>query len=351
MKILKKEPLSRHTSFRTGGRARFFVEAESVGELAEAIRQSREDNLPYIILGEGSNVLARDDDFDGYVIRPLVRGIEYRVVGSNPTAEPGTESNAFEVVAGAGENWDGFVADTVSHGLSGIENLSWIPGTVGAAPVQNIGAYGVEVKDVISWVEVFDPENGETKKLSRDDCQFGYRTSIFKKPAGKNLIIVKVAFLLRHGAVPNISYKDVAAYFAEKDKNLSPSIEKVREAVIEIRQKKLPDIASLGTAGSFFKNPIISKDIYENLVKNYPGLPAFEVDEKFVKIPLAWVLDKVCGLNGYREGEVGLFQTQPLAVVNFGKAEAKEIVAFAEKISKIVKDKTNIEIEWEVNLI
>ncbi len=338
MKITYSVPLSEHTTFRIGGPAKFFVEATTAEDVREAVALSKESSLPFLILGEGSNVLASDAGFDGYIIRPKILGIDL-------------QSNGLLVV-GAGEHWDDVVAFVVARNFSGIENLSWIPGSVGAAPVQNIGAYGVEVGDVVEWVEVFDTNTGEFKKLLREECGFSYRNSIFKSPEGKNFVITRVALQLVEDGQPNISYKDVAAYFSGLSiAGQLPSVADVRDAVIHIRQRKLPDVTQIGTAGSFFKNPIITESKFSELSAQYPGLPSFSEKPGFRKIPLAWVLDKVCGLNGLREGNVGLFETQPLALVNFGNATADGVKNFAQKISDIVKNKTGIEIEWEVNHI
>lgn len=371
MKITPFVSLSEHTSFRTGGRARFFVEADSLDELKMAIGRARVENLPYMILGEGTNVLISDEDFPGYVIRPLIRGIDFigdsggkpdggKRNGMESDTENGTGSNYKLVVAGAGEHWDDVVGLSVSKNLSGLENLSSIPGSVGAAPVQNIGAYGVELKDVLEWVEVFDPKENSAKTLLRSDCRFGYRDSLFKSPAGRDLIITRVAMNLVLNGRPNISYKDLTNYFSGTK---TPTIAEVREAVIKIRRGKLPDIKKYGTAGSFFKNLVVTDSKYEELAKKFPGLPSFPADADsahgsqkgaqngFKKIPLAWILDKVCKLNGVREGDVGVCETQPLALVNYGQATSAEVKNFAEKISGIVKEKTGLQIEWEVNLI
>lgn len=358
MKILPDISLSKHTTFRTGGNAMFFAEPESLEELQEIISRARSEGLSFLILGEGSNVLMPDDGFPGYVIVPKILGIEFSDGGEN--------FNETLVVAGAGVHWDDLVAETVSKNLSGLENLSWIPGSVGAAPVQNIGAYGAEIKDCLEWVEVLDAnqlnEKTSLRKLPPEECQFEYRDSFFKSVAGGSLVITRVAFRLKKNGMPNISYKDLANFFADKTaKGEYPTVAEVRNAVIAIRQAKLPDVTKLGTAGSFFKNPIISESEFVVLAKKFPGIPSFAVaasagagsgsEQDFKKIPLAWVLDKVCGLNGFREGNVGLFETQPLALVNFGGATTGEIKSFAQKISDIVREKTNLNIQWEVNEI
>lgn len=335
MKIVPSEPLSKHTSFRTGGQARFFVEANSVEDLREAVARAKKDGLPFIVIGEGSNTLVSDNGFPGYIIRPLIKGMEFL-------------SDTL-VVAGAGEHWDDLVALTVSKNLSGLENLSWIPGSVGAAPVQNIGAYGGEIKDVLAWVEAYDPKTDSLKTFTNAECRFDYRESLFKSEKGRDLIITRAAFQLKTKNQPNISYKDLKNYFLSFER--PPTVVEVRDAVVKIRKEKLPSILEYGTAGSFFKNPIISDAKYAELAEKFPGLMPFPAHDGFKKISLAWVLDKACGLKGYREGNVGLYEKQPLAVVNFGGATTAEIKKFVEKISKIVKDKTGLDIEWEVNFI
>lgn len=336
MKTKKQVLLAQHTSFRTGGRASFFVEAETVEDLREAISQAMLANLPYKILGEGTNILAADADFTGYIIRPMIRGIQ--------SLEDGT------VVAGAGEHWDDVVAAAAEKNLAGIENLSGVPGSVGAAPVQNIGAYGTELKDVFVSLDIFDPDTGAETTFLPSDCQFGYRNSIFKKPEGKNFIITSVTLKLVPNGRVNISYKDLQAFFsATANKNSAPTISEVRNAVLAIRSKKLPDPAKVGTAGSFFKNPIISAEKFAKLNAKFPDMPSFPEKNGNRKIPLAWVLDKICNLKGYREGAVGLYETQPLALVNYGGATASEIELFAKKVAALVQEKTGLVLEWEVN--
>ncbi|HLP43967.1 MAG TPA: UDP-N-acetylmuramate dehydrogenase [Candidatus Nanoarchaeia archaeon] len=329
--INSNERLAPYTSFRIGGPASFLIEADSEDVLKVAVEYAHHKILPIFVLGEGSNVLISDEGFKGLVIQVNIRGVEF--------PEPNL------LVAGAGEHWDDVVAMAVAKNLSGIENLSYIPGSVGATPVQNIGAYGTEIKEVIEWVEAFDPKTMSVRRLTNAECRFGYRNSLFKSGDGKHLIVVRVAFRLKENGAPNISYKDLALYFSGKH---NPTITEVRQAVIDIRKKKLPDIKEVGTAGSFFKNPIISRDAYTALLKKYPDMPSFPTNDGKKKIPLAWILDKVCNLNGYREGNVGLYKTQPLALVNFGNGTANEIKNLAEKISNQVKEKTGIEIEWEV---
>lgn len=334
MNIKESEPLSNHTSFRTGGPARFFVDVETVDELRDIIRRSQNEKIPYLVLGEGTNVLFSDNAFEGYVIRPKIKGVTFQDE---------------LLIASAGENWDGVVACAVSKDLSGIENLSHIPGSVGAAPVQNIGAYGVEIKDVIEWVEVYNPDKDKIETLSRERCQFGYRDSFFKSPVGKKYIIVRVAMRLKKNGQSNISYKDLQKYFSGRQ--TVPTLNEVRSAVIDIRRQKMPDITKVGTAGSFFKNPIIETVVYKKLLKQFPDLPAFPAKDGFKKIPLAWIIDKVLGFKGLREGNVGVYENQSLVLVNYSDASGYEVKKFSKKISDAVKNKTGIEIEYEVNFL
>ena len=249
------------------------------------------------------------------------------------------------------------MAYTVKKDLYGLENLSGIPGTVGASPVQNIGAYGQEVKNVFCSLKTIDAETGEEKVFNNSDCQFAYRDSIFKRKenpsngrAGNKYIITEVTFLLKKNSQPNIGYKDLQLYFLSKGA-CKPSLAEVRAAVLEIRAKKFPDLKTTGLAGSFFKNPIINQKEYDKLKEKFPGLPGFAEPNNKVKVPLAWVLDTICKLKGYKEGKVGLYEKQPIILVNFGGATEKEVSTFAQKITKIVKEKTDLNIGWEVDKI
>ncbi len=338
MNIEQNVPLAQLTTFRVGGVARYFVSVKSVPELTEAVSFAKEEGLPFFVLGGGSNTLVPDFGFPGLVIKNEIRGIKMK-----------EEDGAFILEVGAGENWDDFVNFTVSQGLYGLENLSYIPGNVGGAPVQNIGAYGAEVKDTIEGVEVFDPEKMEFRTLSNEACGFSYRDSIFKHKKGSRLVITKVIFKLSKQGRVNIGYKDLKERF--KDRYSSDvALSEVREAVVDIRKNKLPDWKVVSTAGSFFKNPIITKSHFEKLKKMYPEITGFSEGNK-VKVPLAWILDKVCDLKGMEEGNVGLFPKQPLAVVNLGDATFDEIKQFTDKIAALIKEKTEIEVEWEVRVL
>jgi UDP-N-acetylmuramate dehydrogenase len=345
MKIQENVPLAPLTTFRIGGAARFFVQAQNVTDVEEAAVSASEKNLQVFVLGGGSNILVSDTGWDGLVIKMEMRGI---------AEEP--EGESFRFVVGAGENWDDFVKYTVEdRGLYGLENLSAIPGTVGASPVQNIGAYGVEARSTIEWVEVYDLATKKIEKLSNADCRFGYRDSVFKHERKSN-IILRVAFLLKEKGRLALEYKDLKRYFTG---HLStPSLRQAREAVVKIRAGKFPDLSKMGTAGSFFRNIVMPRADFQKLVKKYPFAPAFSVDayrggsaDPMIKVPTAWVLDKVCGFKGMRRGEVGLFENQALVLVNFGRATAEDVKNLANEIIASVKEKTGIVISPEVEFV
>ncbi len=335
MTIEENVPLAPFTTFRIGGAARFFVRAKSVEEVVEAFDFAKKNNLKIFVLGGGSNILVSDAGFDGLVIKNEIKGIAF-------------DEDDCKVTVGAGENWDELVAVTVEKGLYGLENLSLIPGTVGAAPVQNIGAYGSEVKDTILSVGIYDPEKGVIGVLSAEQCAFGYRDSIFKHEF-KHAVITSVVFKLNKNGAVNIEYKDLKNYFVEH--KVEPTLQNVRKAVVEIRTNKLPDVKNVGTAGSFFKNAIITKEDHAKLLEKYPEIPTFPVDEKKVKVSTAWMIDKICGFKGLRRGAVGIYETQALVLVNFGGGTAAEVQSLAQEMIDSIKEKTGITIEREVEVV
>ncbi|MDP1625274.1 MAG: UDP-N-acetylmuramate dehydrogenase [bacterium] len=332
--IRENEPLAAHTTFRIGGNARYFARVSSENELADAITFAHAQSAPVFILGGGSNLLVADSGFEGLVIKNEIKGVEVR-----------EQENLVFIDVGAGESWDGFVEYCINNGYWGIENLSAIPGTVGAAPVQNIGAYGIEVKDAIESVRTVDIRTGEQRTFSNTECGFSYRESFFKTVEGKNFFITHVEFRVSRLPRPNLSYKDIKEYFTNEEK---PSIVQIRDAVVKIRSGKFPDLSQFGTAGSFWKNQIISIDVYEKLKVAYPLVPSFPAPEGLVKIPLAWILDHVCGLKGHKIGKVSLYKNQPLVLYAESGATASEVEAFATAIERAVKEKTGIDIEREV---
>jgi UDP-N-acetylmuramate dehydrogenase len=340
MKVLENISFKDFTTFRTGGTARWFFCVQSVEEVRSAILFAKEKKLPFFILGGGSNVLVSDDGYFGVVIQMKIMGMRFEE----------KENGLVSVTAGAGEDWDGFVGETVSRGLVGLENLSLIPGTVGAAPVQNIGAYGREVKDIIFEVEIFDTETFEIKKIPNKACGFGYRDSFFKSEEGKENIILNVSFDLKKNGELKMEYKDVQEYFS-KNNISSVGVVDVRKAVIAIRKEKLPDVNKYGTAGSFFKNPILSQERIEEMLRIYPDMPVYSAGINTKKVPAGWLLDRVCGLRGFQRGGVGTYKNQALVIVNHGNATTKDILEFAQSLQDEVKNKTGIILEPEIQLL
>lgn len=336
MKIKENIKLSNLNTFRTGGNARFFCEVINDKELVQALKFAKNKKIKFIVIGNGSNLLVSDKDYSGLVIKMSIKGIEK--ISEN-------KQNSI-ISAGAGEDFDNLIEFSIKNRLYGIENLWNIPGTIGASAVQNIGAYGVEAKDFITEVEGINSNNFKRFILKKDKCKFKYRDSIFKK--NKKLIITKVIFKLNNTFTPNLIYPSLKEIFKNK-KNIK--IEEVVKNISIIRKNKLPDWKKLGTAGSFFKNPVITNKKYNQILRYYPDLPKYTENKRLVKIPLGYVIDKICGLKGFRKDNVGLFDKQSLVVVNYGKAKYSEINYFAKIIEKKVFEKIKIKIEREVEII
>ncbi len=339
MKIERDVSLASKTTFKIGGIAKQYVEVATLEELRAAFAYAHMGSLPVFMLGGGSNILISDAGFSGLVIKNNIKGISWKEF-----------PKTVDCVASAGENWDDVVSQAVQKGLQGIENLSLVPGSVGGAIVQNIGAYGSEIKDVVQWVDVLDTRTGQIERVGLKDCQFEYRNSFFKSPAAKHFIVVSATLRLEREGKPKLVYKDLIDYFAKR--NIStPTVAQVRDAVVDIRTSKLPDFSKVGTAGSFFKNQIITKGEYEVLKKKYPEIPFFEVDEEHVKVPLAWIIDKVCNLKGYKQGNVGIYEKQAVVLVNYGNATQKDIDLLAGYVARSVFEKTGLTIEREVESV
>jgi UDP-N-acetylmuramate dehydrogenase len=355
MTLTENVSLAALTTFRIGGTARYIAVCESVEDLQTALAFARERGLPWYVIGGGSNILANDKGYEGVIIQPLLKGLHFKDATEN---SEGTENNiktpdSMLVECGAGEVWDSFVQECTERNLWGLENLAGIPGWVGGAPVQNIGAYGVDVSQTIHYVDVLNTKTNELERITNTECAFGYRDSIFKNgPASKPLfIIVRVAFLLQKEGSPQTSYTDLAAY-EEKNGVLENPIP-IARAVREIRSSKFPDLRETGTAGSFFKNPTISADVYAALLAKYPGIPGFPAEGSTgsVKVSLAWILDKVLGMRGYAQGSVRLFEQQPLVLVAEKGATAIDVNALAKEVEEKVFNETNIRIEREVRML
>ena len=340
MRIEENIPLKELNTFRTGGCARYFARVSNISELKEALQFSKEKNLPFFVLGRGANLLISDQGYDGLVIKMEIKGVEFQEQKNGMT----------RVIGGAGEDWDNFVAQTVEKALVGLENLSLIPSSVGAAPVQNIGAYGREAKDTVAWAETFNSETNEVKIFSPEDCAFGYRESFFKTAMGKQYIVTRVAFDLEKNGALKTEYRDVKEYFLQHHIS-EPNVTDVRNAIVEIRTYKLPDIRKDFTAGSYFKNLVLPHEIADEIIKKYPDIAVYPAEGGKKKLATAWILDHICGFRGVQKGNVGTYKNQALVVVNNGNATTNEILDFAKMISTNVKEKIGVELEAEVQVI
>ncbi len=335
--IQKEVMLAPLTTFKIGGIAEYYIEVRDIKILQEAVDWAKQEQLPITILGGGSNILVSDDGVRGLVIHPVFDEVTYEEKGDIVLAS-----------AGAGKIFDKLVSELAERDFWGLENLSGIPGSVGATPVQNVGAYGVEVGEHIDAVVAYDIHEDKLTKFNNSECCFGYRDSFFKNEGKGRYVIVKVVFKLSTRPNPKLTYKDLKDRFREIN---NPKLQEIRDVVIEIRAHKFPNLNEVGTAGSFFKNPVISCDQFKELITRYPDIPHFETENDQIKIPLGWVLDKVLGLNGCQEGSVGLYEKQALVVINHGDATAAEVRVFAESVIQKIKDATGIVAEWEVRFL
>ena len=336
MKTHTNFSLKPFNTFGIDVKAAKFVEVENLEELKDLLKQVYASEL--FILGGGSNMLLTKD-IEKTVVHIDLKGIE--VIRE--------DEEEVVVKAMAGENWHEFVLFCISRGFGGLENLSLIPGNVGTAPIQNIGAYGVEIKDTFESCSALNVQSLELKKFDREDCEFGYRESVFKNSEKGNYIITDVTFRLKKKDHElNTSYGSIDEFLKEKGIS-EPTIKDVSDAVINIRQSKLPDPRELGNSGSFFKNPVILKNELEQLQKTFPEMPFYVLDEETVKIPAGWLIDKA-GLKGFRKGDAGVHKKQALVLVNYGNASGAEILELSAMIRQSVLDKFGIEISPEVNI-
>ena len=319
--------LSSYHSFHLSSCCESLIAFENVEQLRSALNNASR----YYLLGEGSNTLFIED-FVGTVLVNKIKGI------SSTTTE-----TAVYLQVGAGENWHQLVTYALQNGYHGMENLALIPGSVGACPIQNIGAYGIEVADFIESVECVNLATFETQYLSHGECQFGYRDSIFKHSLAGKVVITQVNFKLPRNYTPVTTYGELAALH-------NPGPQAIYNEVIRVRQKKLPDPAVLGNAGSFFKNPIIGLEQYQLLLNTHPELPAYKVDDESMKVPAAWLIDQL-GFKGKTLGGVRCHPTQPLVLTNLGNACGKEVLQMAQQIISAVEQHFGIELEPEVRLI
>lgn len=326
--------LQHFNTFGIAARARRFLDIDSVDQLAATLADPALGALPRLVLGGGSNLLFTRD-FDGLVLRMANLGKE--IVGH--------ENGCTLVRAAAGENWHGFVQWTLQQGLGGMENLSLIPGTVGASPIQNIGAYGAEIKDTFHALTAFDTATGTTRTMTAPDCQFGYRDSIFKHAAGAGLIIVDVTFALPDAWQPNIRYAELANSLSAAEL-LHPTPQQVSDIVVAIRRRKLPDPAVIGNAGSFFKNPVVTGAQCAALLEQFPDMVHHVQPDGTEKLAAGWLIDQ-CGWKGKNLGAAGVYPQQALVLVNNGGATGAEVVALAAAIRADVLQRYGVLLEAE----
>ncbi len=325
-------------SFGLDVTAKYYVSIQNTRELQELIRLPIYTSNPTLILGGGSNLLFLDDFFDGLVVHVLPKGITM----------VHDDGDQVMVRANAGENWHNFVLKTIEMGVGGLENLSLIPGQVGAAPIQNIGAYGVELKDVFHSLEALELATGKIISFTHSDCDFGYRSSIFKREKKKQYVILSVDFLLKRNPELKLEYGSLQDELGIMGVKL-PDIRAVSEAVCRIRRTKLPNPVELGNAGSFFKNPVVPLEHYEALKKQYPDLVAYP-DAQGMKLAAGWLIEKA-GWKGKREGDAGMHTRQALVLVNYGKSSGKELYRLAMKVRRSISDHFGVLLEPEVNII
>ena len=336
MQVNSDVSLQPYNTFGIDVEAKHLIEVHSIKDLQKAVLLPHQ---PKLVLGGGSNMLF-SKPFEGLVILNSIKG---RVILS--------EYNTRKCVAvGAGEPWHPFVQWCLQNNLGGVENLSLIPGTVGAAPIQNIGAYGVEFEEVFDHLEAVSLETGEIRTFSKQECAFGYRSSIFKKELKGQYAIARVYVSLTHEAHPIRSeYGAINTELARMKVDV-PTIIDVSRAVVAIRQAKLPDPGVLGNAGSFFKNPVIPIGQYEGLRTQYPDMPSYRVEKGLEKVPAAWLIEQ-CGWKGYRKGDAGVYDHHALVLVNHGTATGHEIHSLALAIQSSVQEVFNIQLEPEVNVL
>lgn len=328
-----------YNSFRIQANARYFAAFQSMEQLDALLSDPRtKSSKQLFILGGGSNILLTKD-LDGVVLKNELTGIELLY-----------EDDAhYYVLAHAGTNWHTFVTWCVNNNYAGLENLSLIPGNVGASPMQNIGAYGVEVKDLITEVSAYHIKEKRIQRFTNQDCAFGYRESVFKRALKGQYIILSVTFRLHKQAKLNTSYGAIEQELLAAGIQ-QPSIKDVADAVIRIRQSKLPDPAIIGNAGSFFKNPVIDINVFERLKSQYPQMPSYPAGSTSMKLAAGWLIEQ-CGWKGYRKLDAGCHSKQALVLVNYGSASGKALLDLSEAIIDSVADKFGITLEREVNIL
>lgn len=332
----KNVDLKPYNTFGISVMADYFAPFQDVSTLANLLKENQDKTIT--LLGGGSNVLFTQD-FKGLILRNEIKGVE--VVKE--------DDEFIYVKAGAGENWHKFVLYCIDNNWGGIENLSLIPGSVGASPMQNIGAYGVEIKDVFHELEAFNIEAGQLESFSHSDCEFGYRESVFKRALKGKYVITSVTYRLNKRHNVNTSYGAINSELEERGVK-EPTIKDISDAVIAIRQSKLPDPKEIGNAGSFFKNPVVEKIVLSRIQEQYPEVPFYPIDDNHVKLPAGWLID-TAGWKGKRIENYGVHSKQALVLVNYEDTTGKEIYALSQEILDDIENKFGVLLEREVNII
>ena len=337
MNFSQNYSLKNYNTFGIDAKAKYFSTFNSEEELTDLLESKITQKEPLLILGGGSNILFTKD-FDGLVLANEIKGT--KIISEN--------KNYSTIKVGAGEVWHDFVLWSIEKNLSGIENLALIPGLVGASPMQNIGAYGIEVKDVIESVDFIEIDSGNKKTIENSECDFGYRDSIFKHKLKGKVVITKVIFKLSKKPLNKTTYGAIEREL--KHLNLEANPRNIAQAIMNIRNRKLPDPRILGNSGSFFKNPVIETIKFEELKKEFPEMVGYKVSKKETKIAAGWLIDNA-GLKGYRKADAGVHKKQALVLVNYGNATGLEIINLAKEIQAVVEAKYNLQIDLEVNIL
>ena len=342
MKDFCNYSLKEHNTFGIDAKCRRFIEFEDDDEAVEVAKILRESATPYIIIGGGSNLLLTKD-FDGIVVRSGIKGYYFEESGDR------SQETVVRMTCGSGEVWDDMVATSIKGGYYGMENLSLIPGDVGASAVQNIGAYGMEASDLILCVWMIEIPTGKPWMIGNEECEYGYRQSRFKQDWKNRFLITRVTYGLARTFQPHLDYGNIRQEL-ERRGIKEPTAQQLRDVIIDIRNAKLPDPKIEGNAGSFFMNPIVTRQKYEKLAALYPDMPHYKVDSRHEKIPAGWMIEQ-CGWKGKSLGRAGVHDKQALVLVNRGGATGSEIVALCDAICKDVKAKFGIDIHPEVNIV
>ncbi|MCK9612813.1 MAG: UDP-N-acetylmuramate dehydrogenase [Bacteroidales bacterium] len=330
--------LKPYNTFGIDVKARNFIEIKNDNDFIELLGSDIINKMPLLLLGGGSNILFTKD-FEGLVAHIANKGI-IRV-------DENTDTITLE--AAAGELWEDLMTYCVANGYYGLENLTGVPGQVGSCPIQNIGAYGTEVKDSILEVKCLDLKNKQKISLAKKDCRFGYRDSIFKHELKGKVVITSIVFTLSKKSSYNLTYSGVR----EEVKRISPegiTLQAVSKAIQNIRERKIPCTKKLGSAGSFFKNPVITKKLFNQLQQEHPNIVFYKTGEESYKVSAAWLIEQ-CGWKGYRKVETGVYEKQPLILINYGKASGKDVLELAQEIQKSILSQFNLELTPEVNIL